>query len=187
MSSRLGEQQRYSRSPAISSRSHPRRRKPPSGSRRQCLPDPAGPVGPCVTLRPWRPCWSRRALLPLRPGRSRRSGDELDVMEEVIEEMKRIVIPPSIRRRIGDKRDGEQDPRDRQYRLFHTPLLLAWLALSSSQSWHAWNRKKHLIYGTSTERNKRRTISSSAGPCCMMRKENGLRQYEDRAIYMRRT
>jgi hypothetical protein len=75
--------------------------------------------------RPWRSLRSSqayRSLLPFRsrlprgtlpprrtgrPWRSRRSGDELDVLEEVTEEMKRVVIPPSICRRIGDKRDGE--------------------------------------------------------------------------------
>jgi len=63
-----------------------------------------------------------------------------------------------------------------------------WHGLLSLQANHGMpGIEKTFIHGTSTERNKRRTISGSARPCCMMRKENGLRQYEDNAIYMRWT
>jgi hypothetical protein len=49
-------------------------------------------------------------------------------MKKVLEEMKRVLIPLVIRRRVGDERNGEKNGRNGQDHLFHTPLLLAWLA-----------------------------------------------------------
>jgi hypothetical protein len=52
-------------------------------------------------------------------------------MKKVLEEMKRVLILPVIRRRISDERGEDKDPRNRQDHLFHSPLLLEWLALAS--------------------------------------------------------